>query len=169
MNLSSVFTDRCEVILYKGQWIYPIFKCGWWGFQLAKEESKYNEDIGQLENINIFIRDPLKRWHSAINKYAQLNNMHNEEVVTQIEQDGLVDKHWVPQYYWIMHLSKFYKGKVSLLPMDEITHERNNETVNKKPTRTLNDYGKEDKILVTMCNQTYTITEVLNKVKNVLS
>ena len=56
MNLSNVFTDKCEVILYKGEWIYPIFKCGWAGFQLAKEESRYNEDISELENIKIFIQ-----------------------------------------------------------------------------------------------------------------
>ena len=169
MNLSNVFTDKCEVILYKGEWIYPIFKCGWAGFQLAKEESRYNEDISELENIKIFIRDPIQRWHGAINKYAQLNNMDNEQVVAQIETDGLVDKHWVPQYYWIMHLSKFYEGDVILLPMNAITHNRSNETVNKKPTRKLKDYGKEDKILLTMCNQSYKIGEVLNKVRNVLS
>ena len=50
MDLTNVFTDRCEVILYKGEWIYPIFKCGWAGFQYAKEESKYDEDIRELEN-----------------------------------------------------------------------------------------------------------------------
>ena len=56
MDLSKIFTDDCEVIFYNKQWIYPIFKCGWNGFQKVKEESKYNKEIGELENINVFIR-----------------------------------------------------------------------------------------------------------------
>jgi|TARA_E500000318_G_C3562614_1_gene214163 hypothetical protein len=169
MDLTSVFTDRCEVILYKGQWIYPIFKCGWSGFQYAKEESKYDEEIGTLETINVFIRDPDQRWHGAVNKYAQLNNMSNEQVVTLIEREGLVDKHWVPQYFWIMHLRKFYLGDITLLPMEAITHERNNPTPNKKPTRAVKGYGENDRILIKMCNQTHNITDVLKKARYVLS
>ena len=169
MDLSKIFTDDCEVIFYNKQWIYPIFKCGWNGFQKVKEESKYNQEISELENINVFIRDPLQRWRGAINKYAQLNNMSNEDVVSKIETEGLVDKHWVSQYYWIMHLSKFYKGEIMLLPMSAIPHDRKNETPNKKPVRNISDYGKEDKILLTMVNVSWKITDVLNKVKNVLS
>ena len=169
MNLSKIFTDRCEVILYQGQWIYPIFKCGWEGFQRVKEDSKYDKEISNLTSIKVFIRDPLQRWHGAVNKYAQLNGMDNEEVVTQIQEGSLVDTHWVPQYYWIMHLSKFYKGEIMLLPMSAIPHDRKNETPNKKYARTLSDYGKQDEILLSMCNVSYKIKVLLNTVKNVLS
>jgi len=169
MNLTKIFTDSCEVILYKGQWIYPIFKCGWNGFQKVKEQSLYNDEIKQCEKINVFIRDPLLRWRGGINKYSQLNNIENDDIVRQIENDKLVDKHWLPQYFWIMHLSKFYDGDIQLLPMSAIPHSRKNETPNKKPVRTLKDYGKEDNVLLSMCNSTYNIKEVLNKVKNVLS
>ncbi len=169
MNLTKIFTDSCEVILFQGKWIYPIFKCGWNGFQKVKEQSIYDEQIKNLKQIDIFIRDPSLRWRGGINKYSQLNKIDNEEIVKQIEQNKLVDKHWLPQYYWIMHLSKFYNGDIKLLPMSAIPHDRKNETPNKKPVRMLSDYGREDKVLLSMCDGVYNIKEVLNKVRNVLS
>jgi len=40
-------------------WIYPIFKNGWNGFRRAKEESKFNEQIKDVDNLKVYLRHPV--------------------------------------------------------------------------------------------------------------
>ena len=82
MDLTSVFTDRCEVILYKGQWIYPIFKCGWSGFQYAKEESKYDEEMKSMQTKV----EELSRNHDVQLKKLQDNLTQLHEKYQKMEE-----------------------------------------------------------------------------------
>ena len=139
-NLNDILNTDCEVIRMGEDWIYPIFKNGWNGFRRAKEESKFNEQSKDVDNLKVYRRHPVSRFVSGVNKYAQLNDLEPEAVVDMIQTEGLTNRHWIPQWYWLLHLSKYYKKEIELLPMSAIPHNRKKETPNKKQIRVLEDH-----------------------------
>ena len=141
MDLSNIITTDCEIIRMGDEWIYPIFKNGWNGFRRAKEESKFNKEIKDVDMNNIYLRHPVERFISGVNKYAQLHKLEPEDVVDKIEREGLTNRHWMPQWYWLLHLSKYYKGDVKLLPMSAIPHNRKDKSpYGKKLVRVLEEH-----------------------------
>jgi hypothetical protein len=167
---NKILNTDCEIIRMGQDWIYPIFKNGWNGFRLAKEESRFNEHISEVEMINIYIRNPVARFSSGVNKYAQLHGMEPDMVVQQIESEGLTNRHWMPQWYWLLHLSKYYKKDVKILPMSAIPHARTKETPNKKQIRVLEDYVSVDLYLMDRwMNSTVNLIQLIKESRHVLS
>ena len=128
MDLNNILNTDCEIIRMGDDWIYPIFKNGWNGFRRAKEESKLNEQINDVENLKVYLRHPVSRFVSGVNKYAQLNGLAPEAVVDKIQTEGLTDRHWIPQWYWLLHLSKYYKKEIELLPTQQEERDTQQET-----------------------------------------
>ena len=60
MDLNNILNTNCEVIRMGDDWIYPIFKNGWNGFRRAKEESKFNEQIKEVDNLKDQEREELR-------------------------------------------------------------------------------------------------------------
>ena len=108
MDLNNILNTDCEIIRMGDDWIYPIFKNGWNGFRRAKEESKLNEQINDVENLKVYLRHPVSRFVSVVNKYAQLNGQALEAVVDKIQSEELTDRRCIPQWYRQLHLSKYY-------------------------------------------------------------
>ena len=105
-----------------------------------------------------------------MNKYAQLNDLEPEAVVDKIQIEGLTDRHWIPQWYWLLHLSKYYKKEVELLPMSAIPHTRRKETPNKKLVRVLEDHIAVDLyIMNNWLNTKVNLEKVITESRHVLS
>jgi len=167
---NKLLNTDCEIIRMGQDWIYPIFKNGWNGFRIAKEESKFNEQIANVNIINIYFRHPVSRFISGVNKYAQLNNLEPDVVVNKIQTEGLTNRHWMPQWYWLLHLSKYYKKDVKILPMSAIPHKRKNETPNKKQVRALDNHIDVDlHIMSNWLNTTVNLEKVVKESRHVLS
>ncbi len=167
---NKILTTDCEIIRMGQDWIYPIFKNGWNGFRRAKEESKVNEQIADVDIINVYLRHPVSRFVSGVNKYAQTNKLDPDDVVDKIQIEGLTDRHWMPQWYWLLHLSKYYKKDVKLLPMSAIPHNRKKQTPNKKQVRVLEDHiGVDLHIMNNWLNTTINLEKVITGSRHVLS
>jgi hypothetical protein len=170
MDLNNILNTDCEIIRMGDDWIYPIFKNGWNGFRRAKEESKLNEQINDVENLKVYLRHPVSRFVSGVNKYAQLNGLAPEAVVDKIQTEGLTDRHWIPQWYWLLHLSKYYKKEIELLPMSAIPHSRKKETPNKKQVRVLEHHVAVDLyIMDNWLNTKVNLEKVITESRHVLS
>lgn len=170
MDLNNILNTDCEVIRMGDDWIYPIFKNGWNGFRRAKEESKFNEQIKDVDNLKVYIRHPVSRFVSGVNKYAQLNDLAPEAVVDKIQMEGLTDRHWIPQWYWLLHLSRYYKKEIELLPMSAIPHNRRKETPDKKQVRVLEDHIAVDLyIMNNWLNTKVNLEKVITESRHVLS
>jgi hypothetical protein len=167
---NKILNTDCEIIRMGQNWIYPIFKNGWNGFRHAKEESKFNEHISEVDLINIYLRNPVSRFSSGVNKYAQLHSMEPDTVVHQIKTEGLTDRHWMPQWYWLLHLSRYYKKDVRILPMSAIPHDRKKETPNKQQVKVLYDHVEVDLYLIDKwMNRTANLVQVIKESRHVLS
>ena len=90
------------------------------------------------------------------------------------ENCKLINKHFAPQYVWLMHLQKFHKGTVTLYPFKDIkkftkkhTHKWSTlSATEKEPVAQIEEFVDKDFLLLKYLNKTLTIKELL---KNVLS
>jgi len=170
MEWNNVLTTDCEIIRMDKHWIYPIFKNGWNGFMRSKKESRTNEQIKGTDLITVYMRDPIERFSSGVNKYAQMHKMDPHKVVDKIENERLTDRHWVPQWYWLLHLSKYYKKDVKLLPMSAIPHNRKKQTPNKISVKIIEKYTLVDQyIMDVFLNTTTNLKKIITESRHVLS
>ena len=106
--------------------IYPIFKNGrtsLYHYGLKKQAKTFiNEQLKNLKHIHVFLREPEERFISGVNTYIEFENLGSQEdaILKQIEEMKICDRHFIPQYFWLMHLSKYFKGSVRLATIEEL-------------------------------------------------
>jgi hypothetical protein len=168
----------CEVLQIKEKQIYPIFKVGYYSLKQAAEKVYVNSDIAKCKDIIILIRNPDDRFVSGVNQYCWINSLDVDKTWNQVKNNGLVDRHFAPQYMWILHLFKFYKGNITLKPFHEISnitsiHKKHLGPEPIKPKRRvplLKEFVEPDhKLIEKHLNKTLNITELVEEYKNVLS
>tara|TARA_R110001592_G_C12699966_1_gene706626 strand:- start:22 stop:447 length:426 start_codon:yes stop_codon:yes gene_type:complete len=137
-------------------------------------DKKYvNEEITICDHIDIMIRDPEHRFVSGVNEYCRHNNRGVKETWKLIQQGKLVDRHFAPQYLWLLHLYKFYKGTVTILPFDHIkqitsVHKKNGGDIN-EPVPLLKSFINVDRAILEHYNETFELGELIKRYRNVLS
>lgn len=126
-NWIKIITADCEVIEFPGNiFIYPIFKNGRSSLDIYSARKKFNRyvnhQISKLTNIKIYLRDPVERFISGVYTFFYFTNSQkvDPKILQQIENFKIVDRHFVPQYLWLLHLYKFYKGNVEFRPVQEL-------------------------------------------------
>lgn len=126
-NLLSILSGPCTVVeLSKDLYVYPIFKNGRSSIKMYAEAHNCrtftNESVSELEPITVYIRNPLERFASGVNTYLyyEHDSKLDQEVLSGIEKGDIVNKHFVPQYVWLLHLYKYYKGPVQLELVDRL-------------------------------------------------
>jgi hypothetical protein len=132
-----------------------------------------NEEIHKCKDIVVFLRDPADRFVSGLNEYCRQNNVDLTQTWKSVKQGKFIDRHFSPQWIWLLHLSKFHKGKVSLkLVKDLITYckvrlhqSKNNDT----DVTLLDDFVRTDQELMKHVGQTIDLKTLVRKCKNVLS
>ena len=123
-NWSSIFTtDCCVILLNDDVAVYPIFKNGWTSlFEYWKSRRLKllkNNEISELKNIKVFLRDPVERFVSGVHTVIEIEKIKNIDVfLKNIEQFKTYNRHFIPQFYWLIHLSKYYRGRVELLTIE---------------------------------------------------
>ncbi len=173
MDAHSLFSTDCTVVEIKGQYIYPIFKNGSSSIMKEAGEVLVNDQIAHCDNINIFIRDPEQRFISGINEYCERNNLDLQPTLKLVEQDVLTDRHFSPQWTWILHLSKHYKANVTLRPFSDIKqfcgrHSNRRNTAVKQITP-VDKYVRHDKALLKHLGETVNIGKLIRICKDGLS
>ena len=111
---------------------------------------------------------------TSIRATADKNKVEVEDTWNLIAQNKLINKHFAPQYVWLMHLQKFHKGTVTLYPFKDIkkftkkhTHKWSTlSATEKEPVAQIEEFVDKDFLLLKYLNKTLTIKELL---KNVLS
>ena len=173
MNWNNILSSDCTVCKLGPRMVYPIFRCGFTSIRATADKTYVNEEI-KTKNIDVLIRDPADRFMSGVNEYARQNKVEVEDTWNLIAQNKLINKHFAPQYVWLMHLQKFHKGTVTLYPFKDIkkftkkhTHKwSTTSATEKEPVAQIEEFVDKDFLLLKYLNKTLTIKELL---KNVLS
>lgn len=123
---NQFFLADCEVIKFsKNLNVYPIFKNGRSSLTLYAERNKLpilkNKEISDLKEITIYIRDPLERFISGVHTFFYLNELKfSNKNLKKINDYVFVDRHFMPQAFWLFHLFKYFKKKVILKDVNEV-------------------------------------------------
>ena len=155
-NLTDILTSDCEVIKFNNeQYFYPIFKNGRSSLIIYARKNNLkllkNKEILNLKKITIFLRSPKERFLSGVHTFFYLtNNYVNENTLKKIENFDIIDRHFIPQYLWLLHLHKYFNGIVEFKPVLELLSLIPNRdgpwTDNPTPWRSITQKDK-DKIL----------------------
>lgn len=124
-NLLKIISDDCIVIKIKNKNVYPIFKNGKSSlFQYAKNNDcqiLINNDISTLNDITVFVRNPYERFVSGINTVINFESVSNiDKFLNDVENYNFIDKHFIPQFLWLFHLSKYYKSDVTIKGVEDL-------------------------------------------------
>ncbi len=135
---TNLIKTDCKVVRIGEDYIYPIFKCGSTTLFVNADHILVNEELQNLSTIKVILRDPEERFIAGVNKYCDDNNVAIEDVVQQIKKERVADEHFVPQWVWLFHLYRFYKGNVSILPMSQL-----DKYIKQKHNKNLKNFPKE--------------------------
>lgn len=113
---------ECRVIKVNDHYVFPIFKNGTASLDPGYRTRKryIDNDIKALDNIVVFLRNPEERFTSGVNTVAEENNVSTQTIVKQIQKENFADWHFVPQFVWLCHLSRYYKGDIDFRSMDHL-------------------------------------------------
>jgi hypothetical protein len=156
-NLVDMLTGDCEVIKFNNeQFFYPIFKNGRSSLTIYAERNNLpllkNKEILNLKKITVFLRSPEERFVSGVYTFFYLTNNQSidENTLKKIENFDIVNRHFIPQYLWLLHLHKYFKGIIEFKPVSELYNLIPNRdgpwTNNLTPWRAITQKDK-DKIL----------------------
>lgn len=125
-NWTKVFTTDCKIIILEnGSAVYPIFKNGQTSLINYAQEKKLkvlkNQQIKNIKKVKVFLRDPLERFISGVHTVIELEKISNVgEFLKNVECFKTYNRHFIPQFYWLLHLSKYCKGVVELAAINEL-------------------------------------------------
>lgn len=120
-----LYPNKVEVLDFSeiGKFFYPIYKCGNSTLRAVAKEKGFktlvNNQIQQLSNIDVFIRNPRERYRSAIQTYMFWINRDYPEldfntVYHYIRQGISLDRHLIGQLNWIINLSRYTNADVKI-------------------------------------------------------
>ena len=169
----KLLNTDCTVVNVGEHTVYPIFRNGYSSLMSVANRTYVNEKIADCKHIDILIRDPGDRFISGLNEYCNRNTLDVKQTWQLVEQDKLVDRHFAPQYMWLFHLYKFYKGTVTLKPFSFIkkitkTH-INKYRTEKVPVALLKSFVDVDYELIKNYNDSMELGELIKRYRNVLS
>ena len=123
---TNLFTADCIVILFRDDAVYPIFKNGQTSLfehtrhQTLKTTLK-NDEISKLKKIKIFLREPRERFISGVHTVIEQEKINDVNgFLKKVENFRIYNRHFIPQYYWLLHLYKYFKGDVELLSVKKL-------------------------------------------------
>lgn len=122
----NIFTTDCTVIKFSdNEYVYPIFKNGFSSLEKYATEHKLellkNEQLSELKEISVFLRDPVERFVSGVHTMIELEQIKNvDKFLQDVETLRTYDRHFIPQVYWLFHLLKYYKGKIKIQSVSEL-------------------------------------------------
>jgi|TARA_R110000796_G_scaffold13438_3_gene43397 hypothetical protein len=170
---ANLLNTDCIVVDIGPHTVYPIFRVGSSSLMSVADKMYTNKQIHTCEHIDIMIRDPGDRFVSGLNVYCQQNNLDVKETWRLVDQGKLVNRHFAPQYLWLLHLYKFYKGTVTLKPFDnikKITNVHKKKDKSKKVAVTLlKSFVEVDYRLMDHYNETIQLGELIREYRHALS
>ena len=125
-NWTKLFTTDCRIIILDANnSVYPIFKNGQTSLFMYAEEKKLkifkNKQLQDVKKIKVFLRDPLQRFVSGVHTVIELEKINYVDVfLKEVECFKQYNRHFIAQFYWLMHLFKYFKGVVELAPVKEL-------------------------------------------------
>jgi len=169
---NKLLNTDCIVVEVGPHTVYPIFRVGQTSLMAVCDKKYVNTEIAECKHIDVMIRDPEVRFVSGVNEYCVQQNLDVKETWELINKGQVHDRHFTPQYVWLVHLYRFYKGDITIRPFDyisNITQVHLHKSRSSVDVPVCEPYVKADRHLTKYYNQTVALQELITRYKNVLS
>tara|TARA_B100000519_G_scaffold160835_1_gene142821 strand:- start:2251 stop:2778 length:528 start_codon:yes stop_codon:yes gene_type:complete len=117
---NELLNTDCLVVRLGGDYVYPIFRNASTSLIEDSERTLINEEIAQCESITVYLREPEARFVSGLNEYCWQHKLDVHETWQKVKDGKITNRHFAPQWFWLFHLHKYYKGKVNVKSWSEI-------------------------------------------------
>jgi hypothetical protein len=171
-----LFPDDVEVleIVPQHRYVYPIFKNGSTSLRKSSYLAVSNQELKNLTNIEVFVRNPHDRFLSGVQTYINKlgHEYDSQTVLNLILQNLYINRHFCPQLYWILNLSRFTSASLTIRPCEElssITEYTENQSTSDpiiaeffKTNSKVLFYNEMDEVLtINLIGKTVTVDEIL--------
>ena len=168
---NKLFNTDCIVVDVGPHTVYPIFRVGQSTLMSVYDTKYVNLEIHHCNHIDIMIREPEERFVSGVNEYCRQQNLDVNETWKLVNEGKVHDRHFTPQYIWLMHLYKFYKGFVTIRPfkhIGNITDVHLHKSKVKIDLPVCEPFVEVDRHLTKYYNETVNIGYLIKRYRNVL-
>ena len=169
---NKLINTDCVVINISGQAVYPIFRNGSTSLLKAGNGKLTNKEISDCSLVTIFLRDPNERFVSGLNEYCRQNSCELLPTLQKVKKGKLVDRHFAPQWIWLLHLYKWYRGEIILKPVEsirEICDVHTHRSPRNISVEVPKNFCEVDYKLLKSLNRKIELSYLINEYKNVLS
>jgi hypothetical protein len=185
--LKLVTTDCTVIQLSDKMFVYPMYKNGSTSLKYYSEKNHLNifknKEISKLKNITVFLRNPTDRFISGVHSYLEYEKIKDvDKELKKIEKFETLDRHFIPQYFWLLHLLKYFNGNLeiksvsdlyNLIPNRDAPRDVRKITKEKKEKIKSIDYKKyiniDEQIIKKYLNETVKLKNLIMEFKNVVS
>lgn len=143
-----IFPDRCDVleIVPSQRYVYPIYKNGSSSLYNSGYRLLEHDELKQIEVVDIYVRDPYERFVTGVNSFLKYNqNLDRNTTLHFISNFLFLNRHFCPQFHWLVNLQRFTDAKIRINPIESIT-EITNLKSNTNSSQLLDDILNQDKI-----------------------
>jgi hypothetical protein len=133
-----IFPDRCDVleIVPSQRYVYPIYKNGSSslydsGFRLVDAH-----ELKDIKIIDVYVRNPYDRFITGVNTFLKQNdNLDRTTVLHFITHYLFLNRHFCPQFYWLVNLKRFTDAKIRINPIESLSelttlkHNQNQDSI----------------------------------------
>ena len=112
-----------KIVKIKDQFVYPIFKNGKSSIEIYATDNNckwlINSQCNRASCVTVFIRPPKERFISGVHSFIEFEkrknkNLDYETMLYAIQNHGVTNEHFEPQFFWIKKLGKHYNGDLYL-------------------------------------------------------
>lgn len=138
-----IFPDRCDVleIVPSQRYVYPIFKNGSSSLHASGFRTISHEELKSVETIDVFVRDPWQRFVSGVQTCVENLDYDRETTLHFIEHYLFLNRHYCPQFHWLLNLQRFTNARLRLLPLSQL-----NEIVSVHENKIVKDRAIEQRL-----------------------
>lgn len=104
--------------------VYPIFKNGSSSLTEYADQQLYQRlrehEISQITSeVHVYLRDARSRFRSGVNTFVQHNpDMDLRTVLTFVNRYLFLNRHFTPQFFWLINLARYLSGNVPMVLHD---------------------------------------------------
>jgi len=118
-----------RIVEIKGAFIFPIFKNGKSSIEYYAKENNcewlFDGQCKRAASITVFLRNPTERFISGVHSFVEFERRKNKKVdydtmLYAIENLGVVNEHFLPQYFWLENLSKYFQGELVIKSVEDL-------------------------------------------------
>lgn len=177
-----IFPDECKVLeIVPGHYAYPIFKNGSSALYGSGYRILDKNELPTLDTVDVFVRAPMERFVSGVQMYLSKlpDTYHRETVLHFVDRYLFLNRHYAPQFHWLLNLNRHTTAKIRLRSVAELNQYTKNitpYTLNNPPkdpslaeffddNMRLHFYLQLDRALLDLVGQTVTFKHIVEHIR----